>query len=151
MRTVDYNFGGKTLHLSFTADALFQCYDKFGFADDFIAAADICEPTAVGWKNLCWLTALMAAQGELQRRHMGYEAEPMTTMEELRTGVLAGDGAELRQAVLQAVALGLRRSNLDDSSEGEVNLILKAREDEAKKGGGLANSVQSILRHVLRG
>lgn len=71
MKHIDFKLGDKTYALSFTAEALFTLYDKFGVTGDILGTTHILEPTAEGWKNCCWLAALMASQGELQRRYMG--------------------------------------------------------------------------------
>ena len=84
MKHTDFEFNGRTYALSFTAEALFTVYDKFGVCDDILAATQCLEPTAEGWKNCCWLAALMASQGELQRRRQGYDPQPMLAAEDLR-------------------------------------------------------------------
>lgn len=71
MKHIDFEFNGKTYALSFTAEALFTIYDKFGYTSDILGTTHVLEPTLEGWKNCCWLAALMASQGELQRRHRG--------------------------------------------------------------------------------
>ena len=103
MKHIDFEFNGTTYALSFTAEAMFAVYDKFGYTHDIIGATKIEEPTGAGWTNLCWLAALMASQGELQRRHRGEDAQRMVTMEELRTGFMAADSVRLRQAVRDAL------------------------------------------------
>ena len=87
MKHIDFEFNGNTYALSFTAEALFTVYDKFGFTSDIFKTTKVLEPTLEGWKNCCWLAALMASQGELQRRHRGEDAKRMVTMEELRTAL----------------------------------------------------------------
>ena len=86
MKHIDFEFNGKTYALSFTAEALFTIYDKFGYTADILGTTHVLEPTLEGWKNCCWLAALMASQGELQRRHRGESPQQMLTLEELRTG-----------------------------------------------------------------
>ena len=86
MRSVPFEFDGVTYHLSFTAEAMFTVFEKYGEDYDVIASTHCGENTVEGWKAACWLGALLAAQGELQRRYMGEEAVPMLTAERLRTG-----------------------------------------------------------------
>ena len=81
MKHIDFEFDGHTYALSFTAEALFTVYDKFGYTADILGTTKVMEPTVEGWKNLCWLAALMASQGELQRRNRGEDPKPMVTME----------------------------------------------------------------------
>lgn len=133
MKHIDFEFNGKTYALSLTAEALFTIYDKFGVTDDIFAATHALEPTAEGWKNCCYLAALMASQGELQRRRQGYEPQRMLELEELRTGMMAADSIRLRQAVREAVEQGFARSIEDQDEDEEIDLVLREREMAQKK------------------
>ena len=133
MKHIDFEFNGKTYALSFTAEALFTVYDRFGYTHDIVKATGIEELTSEGWKNLCWLAALMAAQGELQRRSWGEDPQPMITVEQLRTGFMAADSLRLREAVVAALAQGFHRDIPDPDAEQEVNLVLLEREEAEKK------------------
>ena len=138
MKHIDFEFNGETYALSFTAEALFTVYDKFGVTSDILDATKVLEPSAEGWKNCCWLAALMASQGELQRRHIGHDHQKMISMEELRTGFMAADSIRLRQAVRAAVEQGFQREVPDTDEAEEVNLILLEREEAEKKAGAAA-------------
>lgn len=133
MKHIDFEFNGTTYALSFTAEALFTVYDKFGYSSDIFDATKAMEPTAEGWKNCCWLAALMASQGELQRRHQGQDPRPMLTMEELRTGFMAAESVRLRQAVRDALVQGFQRDVPSHDEDQEVNLVLLEREEAEKK------------------
>ena len=141
MKHIDFEFNGTTYALSFTAEALFTVYDKFGYSSDIFDATKAMEPTAEGWKNCCWLAALMASQGELQRRHRGEEARPMLTMEELRTGFMAAESVRLRQAVRDALVQGFQRDVPSHDEDQEVNLVLLEREEAEKKAQAAVVSV----------
>lgn len=150
MKHIDFDFNGRPLALSFTAEALFAVYDKFGVVDDILSATHCLEPTAEGWKNCCWMAALMAAQGELQRRYRGEDPRTMVTMEELRTGYMATECLELQRAVREALEQGFARGIPDEGEEEkEVNLVLQAREQAQKKTFPLAESVRAIWRGLL--
>lgn len=150
MKHIDFEFNGATYALSFTAEALFAVYDKFGYTSDILETTHCLEPTLEGWRNCCWLAALMASQGELQRRHQGYDAKRMVTMEELRTGFMAADSVRLREAVRDALVQGFQRDVPDPNEEEEVNLVLQAREEEAKKArAAVASGLSSLLRRLF--
>ena len=146
MQHIDFNFNGRTYALSFTAEALFTAYDKFGVTDDLLASTHILEPTQEGWKNCCWMAALMASQGELQRRHLGYDPQEMVTVEDLRLGFMAADSIRLRQAVRDALEQGFQREQASDEEE-EVNLVLLEREEAEKKK---KQSISAALRTFWR-
>ena len=148
MKHIDFEFNGRVYALSFTAEALFQVYDRFGACDDILEATHCLEPTAEGWRNCCWLAALMAAQGELQRRAQGYDKQPMLSVEELRTGFMAAENTRLRLAVREALAQGFHRDIPDPDTEKEVDLVLRERE-EAQKKTELLTSVLDIWQRAL--
>ena len=141
MKHIDFEFNGNTYALSFTAEALFTVYDKFGYSADILGATKILEPTVEGWKNLCWMAALMASQGELQRRNRGEDPKPMVTMEQLRTGFMAADSLRLRQAVRDALEQGFQRDVPPHDEDQEVNLVLLEREEAEKKAQAAVVSV----------
>lgn len=138
MKHIDFEFNGNTYALSFTAEALFTVYDKFGYTSDILGTTHVLEPTLEGWKNCCWLAALMASQGELQRRNRGEEPRKMLTLEELRTGFMAADSVRLRQAVRDALAQGFHRDVPSPDADEEVNLVLLEREEAEKKARAAA-------------
>ena len=133
MKHIDFEFNGTTYALSFTAEALFTVYDKFGYTSDILETTKALEPCLEGWKNCCWLAALMASQGELQRRNQGYDRQRMLTMEELRTGFMAAESNLLREAVRDALVQGFQRDVPEPDTEAEVNLVLLEREESEKK------------------
>ena len=148
MKHIDFEFNGTTYALSFTAEAMFAVYDKFGYTHDIIGATKIEEHTGEGWTNLCWLAALMASQGELQRRSWGYDPTPMVTVEQLRTGLMAAESLRLKQAVMEALAQGFERAIPDDSDQ-EVNLVLLEREEAEKKArAAAASALHSWLQRL---
>lgn len=148
MKQIEYKFNDKTYYLAFTAEALFTVYDKFGYTSDILTTTGCLESTAEGWKNCCYLAALMASQGELQRRRMGYRPADMLDMETLRTGLRPAQAPELRLAVRQALEEGFRREVTPDEPE-EVNLVLAAREEDEKKKRAQALRGFTILLRQL--
>ena len=149
MKHIDFEFNGTTYALSFTAEALFAVYDKFGYTSDILGTTGIMEPTQEGWRNLCWIAALMASQGELQRRSWGHDPHPMVTVEQLRTGFMAADSLRLREAVHAALAQGFQRDVPSPDADEEVNLVLLDREETEKKAkAAVASGLSSLLRRL---
>lgn len=148
MKFTPYTFGDTTYELCFTAKALFDVYDMFGAGPDILESTKILKPTAEGWANCCWLAALMASEGELLRRRRGETPRPMLKMEDLRSGLSAAESVDLRAAVRAALAQGFERDVPSLTEDEEVDLVLQAREDEAKKDRGAAARafVSSLLR-----
>jgi hypothetical protein len=149
VKHIDFEFNGSTYALSFTAEALFAVYDKFGVTSDILETTKVLEPTLEGWKNCCWLAALMASQGELQRRNWGHTPKPMVTMEQLRTGFMAADSVRLRQAVRDALEQGFQRDVPAHDDEQEVNLVLLEREEAEKKAkAAVASGLHTLLQRL---
>ena len=140
MKHIDFEFNDRTYALAFTAEALFTVYDKFGYTADILGTTKVLEPTVEGWKNLCWLAALMASQGELQRRNRGEDPQPMASMEHLRTCAMPMDALRLRQAVRDALEQGFQRDVPSPNADQEVNLVLLEREESEKKAKAAAAS-----------
>lgn len=130
MKHIGFEFNGQTLALSFTMEAMLTAMERFG--DDDVLDA-VLAPTPEGWKECCWMAALMAAQGELQRRAQGFDPQPMVTMEQLRSGIMAAEGNVLRAAVKAAFIQGMTREIETQKREKEINLVLQAREESEKK------------------
>lgn len=138
MKHIDFELNGDVYALSFTTEALFTVYDKFGYTSDVLATTKALEPSVEGWKNCCWLAALMASQGELQRRYLGHEPRKMITVEDLRLSVMPADANRLRQAVRDAMEQGFQRDIPDQDPVEEVNLVLMEREEAEKKSAAAA-------------
>ena len=150
MKHIDFEFNGNTYALSFTAEALFAVYDKFGYTSDILESTKVLEPSVEGWKNCCWLAALMATQGELQRRNQGHDRKRMLTMEELRTGFMAAESNILREAVRDALIQGFQRDVPDPDIDEEINLVLQEREEAEKKAkAAVASGLSTLLRRLF--
>ena len=149
MKYTEFEFNGQSYALSFTAEALFTIYEKYGVVDNILEASQAFDPTPEGFTNLCWLLALLAAQGELQRRHRGETPHEMLTLEDIRTGAMAGDIPRLRAAVRRCLEQGFAHDPTEaEARESEINLVLQSREAAAKKARQLARSVLDTWRQL---
>lgn len=147
MAYIEHEFNGVTRRLSFTAEALFRIYDKFGYSSDLLELTKINANTAEGWDNLCWIYALLAAQGELQRRAMHEDPLPMLKYEELKRMAMPPDALRMRQAVCEAMDQGFKRTAAPTDQE-EVDLVLAELEENEKKkaAGGVTGFFSSLLQ-----
>ena len=147
MKRIEFEFNGRIYFLAFTADALFTVYDHFGYTTDILTTTGCLEPTAEGYKNLCWLAALMAAQGELQRRRIGYSDQEMLEAEDLRVNLPPTRAAALQEAVMAALQEGFRRETEPDEAR-EVNLVLQEREEAEKKKQATQDAADILLQQL---
>ena len=147
MKRIEFEFNGRIYFLAFTAEALFSVYDHFGYTTDILTTTGCLEPTAEGYKNLCWLAALMAAQGELQRRRIGYSDQEMLEAEDLRVNLPPTRAAALQEAVMAALQEGFRRETEPDEAR-EVNLVLQEREEAEKKKQATQDAADILLQQL---
>ena len=133
MKHIDFEFNAKPCALSFTAEALFAIYDKFGVCDDILEASQAFEPTQEGFVNLCWLVALFAAQGELQRRHLGETPREMLTLEDVRTAAMASDVPRLRAAVRACLEQGFAHEPSEAEKREQETFSLRHIGDNFRK------------------
>ena len=133
MRTALFEFDGQTYELALTCEALFTAWEKYGKEDaDLISLTQADENTLEGWKGACWLGALLASQGELQRRCRGEDPREMLSYERLRRTASPADMLSLRAALREALLLGFRRDLISDA-DAEVDAVLAEREAAEKK------------------
>ncbi len=151
MKSVPFEYNGVTYALSFTAEALFRIYEKYGEDADVLGCTHFMENTREGWQGACWLGALLASQGELQRRYMGEDPIPMLPAEELRRGASVADMLALRRAIQEALHIGLTRTVADGGAEEEIDVVLQERSALEKKTKALAAAALDGLRSVLGG
>lgn len=132
MRHVNHTFQGREFRLCCTAEALFSLYDEKGYTAEIVDELHLTEATAEGWENCCWLYALFASQGELQRRAMGYDPRPMVAAQDLIRFALPSEVNGIRLAVVEALRLAFA-ADIPVSEDEEIDLVLQEREKEIKK------------------
>ena len=66
--------------------------------------------------------AILAEQGELCRRSMGYEPEPLCSAEDIGATVAPTDLARLKLAVVSAITLGYGREIRPENDEVDLGL-----------------------------
>ena len=76
MKAVKITLAGRTQYLAYTGEAMFQLQEKFGTAAELLGA--IGKNTRDGLSVACEAAAILAEQGELARRHLGYDKGPIT-------------------------------------------------------------------------
>lgn len=115
-----YQHGDKSYWLVYTADAYFTLNERYGtdFCEKIRPATREAYDMAVGC--LC----VLAEEGELCRRFMGYDPSPMLTEEEVRRTMLPDGVMPLKDAVIQTVLAGLRIETKEDKKNEPVDIGL---------------------------
>lgn len=149
MNYIEHKFNGKLNRLALTAGALYRIYEEKGYTENLALHLKLDEESEEGWNNCCWLYALLAAHGELQRRALGYDHELMISMEAVKTLASPADVPGIKSAIYGALKIGFMRC-VEPSSEDEVDLVLKEMElNEKKKEAGAGNELLSFLSQAV--
>lgn len=118
---------GRERWLCYTADAYFEIQELCGGRiTDAIGGAD-----RSSYDTAVRCLVVLAREGELCRRYMGYEAEDMLTEDEARRYLLPNDMVDVKKAVFEAISAGLGTEAAPEK-EGPVDVGLA--EYEKKTG-----------------
>ncbi len=117
-----YNHGGREYWLVCTADAYFEIIEAYGgeFTNKLVSGGRESMECALGC--LC----ILAREGELCRRYMGYDHAEMMDKEEIRRVLLPGDLRKVVSAVLDTVSAGMRIEvkEKEEEEKGPVDIGL---------------------------
>lgn len=128
MKAIKIDLAGRTRYLAFTVEAMFQIQEIFGGTGELIEA--IRENTRESFEAACKAAAILAEQGELVRRGLGYDQEPITDAETIAATMTPGEIAAIKVAITSAMALGYGREI--EPGDDEIDLGL-AELNEQKK------------------
>lgn len=128
MKAVRLALAGRERHLCFTVEAMFQLQDLYGGTGELLDL--IQENSREGFAAACGAAAILAEQGELVRRSMGYDPTPMAGAEDIAATTAPSDLAALKLAIPAAVSLGYGREVEPESDEVDLGL---AELNEQKK------------------
>lgn len=120
MKAVKINLAGRVRYLAFTVEAMFQIQEVFGGSGEMIEA--IKDNTREGFSAACKAAAILAEQGELVRRGLGYDPEPMTDAEAIAATMAPSEIAALKVAIPSALTLGYGREIEGDVDEVDLGL-----------------------------
>lgn len=123
-----YRHGDKEYWLVYTADAYFTLNERYGtdFCDKLRPGTREAYDLAVGC--LC----VLAEQGELCKRFMGYDPVPFLTENEVRRTVLPDGVTAIKDAVIGAVLAGLRIEVEEDGEKKSEPVDIGLLEYEKK-------------------
>lgn len=126
MKAVKITLAGQAYYLAFNGSAMFAFEDAFGGVNAYLEKAG--DLGRAGFEAVCRAAALLAEQGELARRAMGYDRGPIPAAEQIMACAAPADLVTLRQAALNAILAGFGRE-----VEGEEDVDLGLLELEQKK------------------
>lgn len=120
MKAVKIELVGRERYLAFTGNAMFRLEEEFGGVTQCLDA--ISAGTQDGLSALCRAAAILAEQGELARRYLGYDKVPIADAEAVRATLTPGGIPELRRAVFSSVELGFGREVKEEEDEVDLGL-----------------------------
>ena len=115
-----YKHGGKEYWLVYTADAYFEIKELYGTEPFERLRAD----DRSGYDCAVGCLLILAREGELCRRYMGYEPLPMLDEETIRRTVLPDGVVNVKNAVAEAIFAGMRIANAkQDNQPVDIGLL----------------------------
>ena len=130
MKAVKIALAGRDRYLAFTVEAMFQIEEAFGGTQELNGR--LMESSREGFADTCKAAAILAEQGELARRHMGYEPSPMLSAEDIATTTDPMGLPTLKSAIISAIMLGYGREI--EPEDDEVDLGLAELNEQKKRG-----------------
>lgn len=125
MKTIEFEYGPKSLHLYFNSTAMFdlEALDAQKAEDLPDTLERIQAPTAEGFALLCKVAVILATQGELCRRYLQYTPTRIPTERELLLVLSPMQLLALRSAVLRAVNAGWAQTDADTDGDVDIGLV----------------------------
>lgn len=121
MKAVKIGLAGRERYLCFTVEAMFQLEEAFGGTTALTDAMG--KNTREGLGAVCKAAAVLAEQGELARRELGYDPEPIPDAAVVSASIVhPADLARLRSAVVSAITLGIGREVEPENDEIDLGL-----------------------------
>lgn len=120
MKAVKLDMAGRTQHLIFTVEAMFQVQEQFGSPTELLEAMQ--DSGRDGFSAACKAAAILAEQGELARRSLGYDPGPIADETAIAASLMPVDVAALKLAIPAAISLGFGREV--EPENGEIDLGL---------------------------
>jgi len=120
MKAVKFTLAGRERHLAYTVEAMFQLEEMFSGTKEMIDA--VSDVGREGFQAACKAAAVLAEQGELARRHMGYDPAPLLSSEDIAATLAPSELPALKLAVTSAVSLGFGREIEPENDEVDVGL-----------------------------
>ena len=120
MKAVKITLAGRERYLAFTGEAMFQIEEKFGGASKLLEAMR--GNTREAFSATCEAAAILAEQGELARRHLGYDRSPIIDAETVAATTAPSGIAALKLSIPAAIELGYGREIVEDNDEVDLGL-----------------------------
>lgn len=129
MKLIPFELDKQEYHLLFNGAALFDVYEQFGDAGSLLD--HISGNSREAFDGICWYLTELATQGELYRRHIGFDKMAIPSVDLFAVFLSPLDVVRARTAIHAAIAAGFGR---EEEKPHEIDKGLL--ELEKKTGGG---------------
>ncbi len=121
MKAVKIELAGRERYLCFTVEAMFQVEERFGGAGNLMEALG--AGGREGFAAACGAAAILAEQGELARRSLGYDPEDLADEQAIVGYPMSpSELAALTEGIARAIALGYGREVEPEDDEIDLGL-----------------------------
>ena len=120
MKAVKLPLAGRERYLCFTVEAMFQLQDLYGDSNNLMEL--IQANTREGFAAACKAAEVLAEQGELARRSLGYDPEPMVSAEAIAATTSPSDIVTLKLLIPRVISLGYGREVEPENNEVDLGL-----------------------------
>lgn len=133
MKTVDFEFQGRTLHLFLNGAALFDYYETFGSDQEMVER--ITGDSKASFRATCWCLWKLSEQGELARRLQGHDHEIYYSAQHLAVLMEPLDVTRARQAIGRAVRLGFAMEHAPEREYEDLGLLELQKKTKPGRAG----------------
>ena len=119
-RMVQTTLNGRIVTLNYSIECMFRIVEKYG--DIKTALIAIGEDTREGYEAVKDICVMMANDGELVRRSAGFDPLPMLSEDDVTLRMTPHEFDILRNAVVDAIAIGYNRDTKEEVEEVDVGL-----------------------------
>lgn len=142
MKAVRLTLAGRECHLALTVEAMFQLEDLFGGTGELLDAMG--GTGRESFQAACKAAAVLAEQGELARRHLGYDPAPMPALEDVLATMTPDQLPAVKLAVSSAVSLGFGREIEPENDEVDVGLAELNGQKKRGNAGALPQNRDAV-------
>ena len=129
--TIETKLSGRTLHLRYTMQALFEAAEHFGGEGKAMEA--LSKEGKEGFEAFRFWLVLLSRAGEKRRREDGEKMQEYLREADVTADMTPGEYLAAKQAVIDAINAGYRRQ--EDDPEQEVDLTLMEIEEKKERAG----------------
>ncbi len=120
MKATQPTLAGRERYLAFTGEAMFKIDEEFGGTAELLKKT---EPNdRDGLAAAVRAAVILAESGELARRYMGYDPEPLLEAEAVVATITPAEIVALKLAIASAITLGYGREITDENDVVDLGL-----------------------------